>query len=153
VPSGRRSHVFLLHSSSTKYIFFVSFPINLKGEIYFYHNFSSNAFESPSLVVTPPPPRTLPLPASRFLQVPRRATPSPPFLHDALFPLHLGSVWVTGTKSWIKQRRDKVAESSFIFCISSYYPFQFHHSLNYLPSWQYHVNRTRFYGSRKHISI
>jgi hypothetical protein len=45
----------LLHSPSTKYNFFVSFPINLKEEIYFCRNFPSKAFESPSLVVTPPP--------------------------------------------------------------------------------------------------
>lgn len=41
--------------------FFVSFPINLKEEIYFCRNFLQKAFESPSLVVTP---RALPLPAS-----------------------------------------------------------------------------------------
>jgi hypothetical protein len=39
---------------STKHIFFISFPINLKGEIYFCHNFPPKAFESPSLDVTPP---------------------------------------------------------------------------------------------------
>jgi hypothetical protein len=82
----------LLHSSSAKYNFFVSFSINLKEEIYFCRNFPSKAFESPSLVVTPPPPRALPLPASRFLQVPRRATLSSPFLHDAPFPLYLESL-------------------------------------------------------------
>lgn len=44
----------LLHSSSTRYNVFVSFSINLKEEIYFCRNFLSKAFESPSLVVTPP---------------------------------------------------------------------------------------------------
>lgn len=45
---------FCFFSTSTNITFFISFPINLKGEIYFCRNFPSKAFESPSLDVTPP---------------------------------------------------------------------------------------------------
>jgi hypothetical protein len=62
------SPCFCFFPTSTKHNFFISFPINLKGEIYFCRNFPSKAFESPSLDVTPPPPP--PCTSSFFLQLP-----------------------------------------------------------------------------------
>lgn len=71
-------------SPSTKHNFFISFPINLKGEIYFCRNFPSKAFESPSLDVTPPP-HILPL---SFSSSPW-TTFSSPFSFTAVYREHL----------------------------------------------------------------
>jgi len=75
---------FCFFSTSTKHnFFFISFPINLKGEIYFCRNFPSKAFESPSLDVTLP--HVLPL---SFSSSPW-TTFSSPFSFTAIHREHL----------------------------------------------------------------
>lgn len=92
--------------------FFISFPINLKGEIYFCRNFPSKAFESPSLDVTPP------LYFHFLFLVPL----GPLSHHHSLSLLYIENIWPSGTSSWIKQRRDRISDFSFVSSIlSSYY--------------------------------
>lgn len=106
---------FCFFSTSTKHnFFFISFAINLKGEIYFCRNFPSKAFESPSLDVTPTPPLYF-----HFLFL----VPLGPLSHHhSLSLLYIENIWPSGTSSWIKQRRDRISDFSFVSSIlSSYY--------------------------------
>ena len=99
-------------SPSTKHNFFISFPINLKGEIYFCRNFPSKAFESPSLDVTPP---------SHILSLSFLVPLGPLSHHPSLSLLYIENIWPTGTLSWIKQRRDRISDFYFFSSVLSSY--------------------------------